>query len=73
MDKTNIIIGMRIKDLRKAKGLSREQIARKIGVTMQMIEKYEKGVANISVIRLVSIAKALNKPISFFVEPIVFE
>ena len=61
-------IGGKIYSLRLAKGLSRQQLSKVIGVTHQQLQKYEKGVNRISVGRLVLIAKALGKNIGYFYE-----
>ena len=61
-------IGNKIYSLRLAKGLSRQQLAKVIGVTHQQLQKYEKGNNRISVGRLVLISKALDKNISYFYE-----
>lgn len=60
-------IGERIYSLRLAHGLSRTQLSKSIGVTHQQVEKYEKGKNRIYVSRLLLIAKALSKNISYFV------
>ncbi len=59
-------IGGKIYSLRLAKGLSRQQLSKSIGVTHQQLQKYEKGTNRISVGRLVLIAKALEKDTSYF-------
>ena len=61
-------IGKKIYSLRLAKGLSRQQLADLIEVTHQQLQKYEKGTNRISVGRLVLIAKALSKTVSYFYE-----
>lgn len=60
------VVGVRLQKLRLAKGLSRQQLAAKIGVTHQQLQKYEKGTNRMSVGRLVAIANELNKPITYF-------
>src|SRR5574343_2039695 len=62
------LIGNKIYSLRLAKGLSRQQLSKVIGVTHQQLQKYEKGNNRISVGRLVLISKALDKNISYFYE-----
>ena len=62
------IIGNRIYSLRIENGFARHQLAKAIGVTHQQLQKYEKGSNRISVGRLVLIAKALNKNVSYFYE-----
>lgn len=69
-EKIDTIIGMRIHELRISMGLSRQQLAAKIGVTHQQLQKYEKGTNRISAGRLVAIAQALNKPVSFFFDDV---
>ncbi len=60
-------IGKRICALRKSKGLSREELAFRIGVSHQQIFKYEIGESRITVDRLIAIALALDlKIINFF-------
>lgn len=61
-------VGGKIYSLRLAKGLSRQQLAKVIGVTHQQLQKYEKGTNRISVGRLVLIAKALAKEVPYFYE-----
>jgi transcriptional regulator with XRE-family HTH domain len=67
-ERVDTIIGVKIHELRISMGLSRQQLAEKIGVTHQQLQKYEKGTNRISAGRLAAIAKALKKPVSFFFE-----
>ncbi|MBA3070762.1 MAG: helix-turn-helix transcriptional regulator [Nitrospirae bacterium] len=60
-------IGSLIRIVRKAAGLSQMKLAEKVGISYQQIQKYEKGVSEISVLRLSQIAHALNIPLSRFV------
>ena len=64
----DLIVGIRVADERVSQGLSRLQLAAKIGVTHQQLQKYEKGVNRLTPGRLVLLAKALNKPIIYFFE-----
>ncbi len=60
-------IGKRIFLLRKKKGMSREDLAFRIGVCPQQLFKYEIGENRITVDRLILVALALDlKIISFF-------
>jgi transcriptional regulator with XRE-family HTH domain len=61
-------VGGKILSLRLANGWSRTQLADKIDVTQQQVEKYEKGTNRISVSRLIVIAKALSQDTSYFYE-----
>ncbi|MDP3260559.1 MAG: helix-turn-helix domain-containing protein [Thermodesulfovibrionales bacterium] len=60
-------IGSLIRIMRKAAGLSQMGLAERVGISYQQIQKYEKGVSDISVSRLSQIAHALNIPLSRFV------
>lgn len=60
-------IGSLIRIVRKAAGLSQMGLAERVGISYQQIQKYEKGVSEISVSRLSQIARALNIPLSRFV------
>lgn len=68
--RVDAIIGMKIHELRISMGLSRQQLASKIGVSHQQLQKYEKGTNRISAGRLVAIATALKKPVAYFFEDI---
>ena len=46
--------------------LSQTELADRIGVTFQQVQKYEKGVNRIGAGRLQRISEALEVPISFF-------
>ena len=73
IQKVDKFIGGKIYSLRLAKGLSRKQLSKVIGVTHQQLQKYEKGANRISVGRLVLIAKALSKEVSYFYEDLEAE
>ncbi len=66
IDEIDKFIGDKIYSLRLSKGLSRGQLAEKVGVTHQQLQKYEKGTNRISVGRLVLIAKALDATVEYF-------
>lgn len=70
-DKVDYEVGRRVLELRKSMGWSREQLARKIDVTHQQLQKYEKATNRISAGRLAAVAKALKKPIEYFFEATV--
>lgn len=54
------VIGSRIALLRQGKGWSRQELASRIGVTHQQLQKYEKGTNRISVGMLLLIADVLS-------------
>ncbi|MCK4486139.1 MAG: helix-turn-helix transcriptional regulator, partial [Desulfobacterales bacterium] len=61
-------IGLKIKQIRKSWGLSQIELAERIGISFQQIQKYEKGSTRISVMRLQQISKALGVNITAFFE-----
>ena len=60
----DIFIGNKIRELRLALGLSREQLSQNIGVTHQQLEKYETAKNRISAGRLLVIANALGESVA---------
>jgi transcriptional regulator with XRE-family HTH domain len=54
------IIGQNIRANRLAQRLSQGELAERIGVTFQQVQKYEKGANRVGGSRLIQIAKALN-------------
>ena len=60
--------GARLKALRESAGLSQAELASRIGVTFQQLQKYEVGANRIGTGRLVKIAAILGVPISALFE-----
>lgn len=67
-DNTDIHIGLKIKELRLLKGMSRIRLAAKIGATHQQLQKYESATNRISSGRLLRIANALTVSVNIFFE-----
>ncbi|MFP3927284.1 MAG: helix-turn-helix domain-containing protein [Desulfobacteraceae bacterium] len=61
-------IGIKIKVLRESQGVTQIELAGKIGVSFQQVQKYEKGATRIAVSRLQEIAGALGVDIRYFFE-----
>jgi transcriptional regulator with XRE-family HTH domain len=59
-------VGRRVRSRRLEHRLSQTELADKIGVTFQQVQKYEKGVNRIGAGRLQRISEALEVPITFF-------
>ncbi len=68
MIKTNKQIGIKIKRIRKALGMSQMELAEGVGVSFQQIQKYEKGINRISAERIQQIASALGTTVNTFFE-----
>lgn len=67
-DATDKAIGRKIKELRKGKGWSRNQLAALVDVTHQQIQKYELGSNRISSGRIMAIAKAFGVTVNILFE-----
>ena len=67
-------VGIKLQALRLQLGLSREQLASKLGVTHQQIQKYEQGRNRIAFGRIMDICAAMSVTIGYFLyEPIISE
>jgi transcriptional regulator with XRE-family HTH domain len=60
----DVTVGRNVRIWRMAKGLSQAQLANRLGVTFQQVQKYEIGANRIGTSRLVKIAAILGIPIS---------
>ena len=67
-DAVDIQVGHSIRAHRLAAGLSQSELAAKLGVTFQQVQKYEKGVNRVGAGRLTRIARVFNMPVSTFFE-----
>ena len=59
-------IGGRLRLWRRTMDVDANNLATRIGITYQQLQKYEKGVNRISAARLYDLAKELNVPITYF-------
>jgi transcriptional regulator with XRE-family HTH domain len=64
----DIHVGARIRHRRAIVGLNQTELALKVGVTFQSIQKYEGGANRVSASRLQEIARVLGVPVSHFFE-----
>ena len=62
----DILVGRRIRAARLLREMSQEDLASKVGVTFQQIQKYEKAENRISASRLFDLAHALKLPMEHF-------
>lgn len=60
------IIGRRIRNSRAHKGLSMQEVADNIGVTKQMISKYEKGKSIPNSEKLIALSKLFQQKVDYF-------
>lgn len=64
--KTEELVGKNLKSKRIMLGYSQHYIADKIGISIQQMQKYERGQNRISSGRLYSLSMILNVPINYF-------
>jgi transcriptional regulator with XRE-family HTH domain len=64
--RVDAIVGNRIKKLRTFYKIPRKEFAPKIKVSQQQLLKYEKGIDTVNSGQLMMIARALNRPTSYF-------
>lgn len=64
MNRIDIAVGGRIRAYRKALGMSQTELADRIGVRFQQVQKYENGSNRVAASRLWQIADALNVSIT---------
>ncbi|MDV7143317.1 helix-turn-helix domain-containing protein [Tropicimonas sp. TH_r6] len=64
----DVHVGKRVRHRRWMIGVTQQQLAEKVGIKFQQIQKYETGVNRISASRLWDIADALQVNVAFFFE-----
>ncbi len=62
----DVHVGKRVRHRRWMVGMTQQQLAEKVGIKFQQIQKYETGMNRISASRLWDISDALTVPVSFF-------
>jgi transcriptional regulator with XRE-family HTH domain len=60
------MVGARLRARRLEVELSQQELAKRIGITFQQVQKYESGSNRISAGRLKDISEALGVPIAYF-------
>ncbi len=64
----DVHVGKRVRHRRWMVGMTQQQLAEKVGIKFQQIQKYETGMNRVSASRLWDISEALSVPVSFFFE-----
>ena len=62
----DVMVGKRVRLRRLQLSLSQTELAQKLGLTFQQVQKYEKGTNRVSCSRLYEISEVLDVPITFF-------
>ena len=60
---TDIHVGRKIREVRTDRGLSQDQLASRLGISFQQVQKYEKGTNRIGSSRLWEICMILDVPV----------
>lgn len=64
----DIHVGKRLRARRIFLGMSQDDLAKKVGITFQQLQKYERGTNRVSASRLYLLSKVLDVSVSFFFE-----
>lgn len=59
-------VGSRIRLRRTLLSMSQEKLGESLGLTLQMVQKYERGDLRIGASRLFELSRILDVPVSFF-------
>ena len=62
----DVLVGARLRLLRKALGLNQRELGETVGLSQQQIQKYESGTNRIGASKLYGLSRVLGVPISFF-------
>ncbi|SEK58971.1 helix-turn-helix domain-containing protein [Pacificibacter marinus] len=62
----DVHVGKRVRHRRWMVGMTQQQLAEKVGIKFQQIQKYETGMNRVSASRLWDISEALGVPVAFF-------
>lgn len=65
-NKVDVYVGARLRMRRKLRGVSQDQLAKRLGITFQQVQKYERGSNRISASKLYAAAQVLQVPVAFF-------
>ena len=64
----DVLVGQNIRICRMQRGLSQSELAERIGLTFQQIQKYEKAANRVGASRLIQVADALGVPLATLFE-----
>ncbi len=67
-DAVDALVSRNVRIIRQDRGMSQTELARKIGVTFQQVQKYENGTNRVGAGRLFKIASVFKVPISAMFE-----
>lgn len=62
----DVHVGKRVRLRRTLVGISQEELGRRLRLTFQQVQKYERGANRVGASRLFDLARVLDVPVSFF-------
>lgn len=62
----HLFIGIKIKQLRKEKGLTGKELARCLGISQQQVSRYEQGINCVNIDLLAKLSEMFKVPIQAF-------
>ena len=65
------VIGLRLKRLRLLRNKTQTRVAKKINVSFQQLQKYEKGLNECRFINIIKLSEYLGVDVDYFYKPIV--
>jgi transcriptional regulator with XRE-family HTH domain len=65
-NEVDVAVGARIRNLRLRNKLSQEEVGRRLNVSFQQVQKYEKGTNRVGAGRLAALAKVFDVPVGAF-------
>ena len=65
-DPVDVYVGGRVRTRRLLLGMNQEELAKRLGLTFQQVQKYESGANRVSASRLWEIAAILRTPLAYF-------
>lgn len=66
----DVKLGARIREVREQRDFSQESVAIEAGISVQQMQKYEKGHNRIAFSRIVELAKALDVSVPILLRPL---
>src|SRR5579862_6186753 len=67
-DPIDVYVGRQLRLARELAGLTQTDIGRKLGMSFQVVQKYEQGEIRVSASRLFQLSVLMDKPVAYFFE-----
>jgi transcriptional regulator with XRE-family HTH domain len=67
-ERATVDVGRRVAELRRARGLTQEQFAERLGIAANALQRIELGMQNLTIRSLVRLANGLGVPLAMLFE-----